>query len=40
VQYDRSVTTNQLFASLMTMFGSPTTSFGAPQFPGALSGLG
>lgn len=40
VQYDRSVTTNQLFASLMTMFGSPTTSFGASQFPGALSGLG
>jgi hypothetical protein len=33
-------TTNQLFASLMTMFGAPTDSFGAPQFKGTLSGLG
>jgi Protein of unknown function (DUF1552) len=33
-------TTNQLFASLMTMFGSPTESFGAPEFGGTLSGLG
>jgi hypothetical protein len=33
-------TTNQLFASLMTMFGSPTESFGAPQFDGTLAGLG
>jgi hypothetical protein len=40
VQYDRATTTNQLFASLMTMFGSPTESFGAPQFGGTLSGLG
>jgi hypothetical protein len=34
-----NTTTNQLFASLMTMFGSPTDSFGAPQFSGTLSGL-
>lgn len=45
IQTGRSVrysntTTNQLFASLMTMFGSPTESFGAPQFRGTLSGLG
>jgi len=40
VQYDRSTTTNQLFASFMTMFGSPTDSFGAAQFTGTLSGLG
>ncbi len=40
VQYGRSTTTNQLFASLMTMFGSPTDQFGAAQFPGTLSGLG
>lgn len=40
VQYDRSVLTNHLFASLMTMFGSPTTRFGAQQFSGTLSGLG
>lgn len=33
-------TTNQLFASLMTMFGAPTDSFGAPEFGGSLSGLG
>jgi hypothetical protein len=39
VQYDRSATTNQLFASLMTMFGSPTESFGAPQYTGTLSDL-
>jgi hypothetical protein len=40
VQYGRSTTTNQLFASLMTMFGSPTDSFGAPEYDGVLSGLG
>lgn len=40
VQVGRSTTTNQLFASLMTMFGSPTDQFGAAQFPGTLSGLG
>lgn len=40
VQYDRSATTNQLFASLMTLFGSPTNGFGAPQFTGTLAGLG
>ena len=32
-------TTNQLFASLMTMFGSPTNTFGASQWTGTLSGL-
>jgi hypothetical protein len=31
--------TNQLFASLMTMFGSPTTTFGAPNWTGTLSNL-
>ncbi len=35
-----NTTTNQLFASLMTMFGAPTDRFGAPQFSGTLSGLG
>jgi hypothetical protein len=35
-----NTTTNQLFASLSTMFGAPTESFGAAQFPGTLSGLG
>jgi hypothetical protein len=35
-----NTTTNQLFASLMTMYGSPTESFGAPEFSGTLSGLG
>ncbi len=39
VQY-RNTTTNQLFASLMTMFGEPTQNFGDPQLKGALSGLG
>lgn len=39
VQY-RNTTTNQLFASLMTMFGAPTEGFGDPQFKGTLSGLG
>jgi hypothetical protein len=38
VQYNKA-TTNQLFASFMTLFGSPTESFGAPQFKGTLSGL-
>lgn len=32
-------TTNQLFASFMTMFGSPSQGFGDPQFKGTLSGL-
>jgi hypothetical protein len=40
VRYNSSPTTNQLFASLMTMFGSPTDRFGAAQFSGTLSGLG
>jgi hypothetical protein len=39
VRYGTSTTTNQLFASLMTMFGSPTEQFGATQFTGTLSGL-
>ena len=39
VQYN-DTTTNQLFASLMTMFGEPTESFGAAEFGGTLSGLG
>lgn len=39
VQY-KNTTTNQLFASFMTMFGAPTESFGDPQFKGTLSGLG
>ncbi len=39
VRYNNT-TTNQLFASLMTMFGSPTNGFGAPEFSGTLSGLG
>jgi Protein of unknown function (DUF1552) len=39
VQY-KNTTTNQLFASLMTMFGTPTENFGDPQFKGTLSGLG
>jgi hypothetical protein len=39
VQFGRSTTTNQLFASLLTMFGEPTDSFGAEQFPGTLTGL-
>lgn len=39
VQY-RNTTTNQLFASLMTAFGSPTERFGNAQFSGTLSGLG
>ncbi|RYZ02728.1 MAG: DUF1552 domain-containing protein [Myxococcales bacterium] len=39
VQY-RNNTTNQLFASLMTMFGAPSEGFGDPQFKGTLSGLG
>jgi hypothetical protein len=39
VQYSRT-TTNQLFASFMTMFGSPTDRFGAPEFSGTLAGLG
>ena len=34
-----NATTNQLFASLMTMFGSPTTTFGASQWTGTLPGL-
>jgi len=38
VRHQRT-TTNQLFASLMTMFGSPTESFGAPEFSGTLPGL-
>jgi hypothetical protein len=32
-------TTNQLFASLMTMFGAPTAGFGDPKFKGTLPGL-
>ncbi len=36
----QNVTTNQLFASLMTMFGAPTKSFGAPQFGGTMPGFG
>jgi hypothetical protein len=36
----QNTTTNQLFASLMTMFGAPTDSFGDPQFKGTLAGLG
>jgi hypothetical protein len=40
VRLDRGTTTNSLFASLMTMYGSPTESFGAPQFAGTLAGLG
>lgn len=32
-------TTNQLFSSLMTMFGSPTTTFGDPKYTGTLTGL-
>jgi len=39
VQY-KNTTTNQLFASLMTMFGSPTERFGNAMFGGTLSGLG
>jgi hypothetical protein len=39
VQYTSQVTTNQLFASLMTLYGAPTEGFGAPQFSGTLSGL-
>jgi len=39
VQY-KNTTTNQLFASLMTMFGAPTDHFGNTKFPGTLSGLG
>jgi hypothetical protein len=39
VQY-KNTTTNQLFASLMTMFGAPTEAFGNSQFRGSLSGLG
>ncbi len=39
VRYDRSATTNQLFASFMTMFGAPTDSFGAAEYPGTLTGL-
>jgi hypothetical protein len=39
VKYNNT-TTNQLFATLMTTFGAPTESFGAPQFGGTLSGLG
>ncbi len=35
-----NTTTNQLFASLQTMYGLPTNSFGAPQYSGTLSGLG
>jgi hypothetical protein len=35
-----NTTTNQLFASLMTMFGSPTENFGATEFGGTLAGLG
>jgi hypothetical protein len=32
-------TTNQVFASLMTMFGAPTQTFGDPKFKGTLPGL-
>jgi hypothetical protein len=39
VEYTSPTTTNQLFASFMTMFGSPTENFGAPQFSGTISGL-
>ena len=39
VQY-KNTTTNQLFASLMNMFGAPSDGFGDPQFKGTLSGLG
>jgi hypothetical protein len=31
--------TNQLFASLMTMYGAPTAGFGDPKFKGTLPGL-
>jgi Protein of unknown function (DUF1552) len=36
----QNVMTNHLFASLLTMFGAPTDSFGAAQFRGTMSGLG
>lgn len=39
VKVASNTTTNQLFASLMTMFGSPTDTFGATQWKGTLSGL-
>jgi Protein of unknown function (DUF1552) len=39
VQY-RNTTTNQLFASLMNMFGGNVQGFGDPKFTGTLSGLG
>jgi len=39
VKVAADATTNQLFASLMTMFGSPTDTFGATQWKGNLSGL-
>lgn len=39
LQY-RDATTNQLFASLLTMYGSTTETFGAPEFSGTLSDLG
>jgi hypothetical protein len=40
VKYSNNPTTNQLFVSLMNMFGSTTTTFGASQFnKGTLAGL-
>lgn len=39
VRYSNA-TTNQLFATISTMFGAPTESFGARQFSGTLTGLG
>jgi hypothetical protein len=39
VQYGRSTTTNQLFSSLMTMFGEPRETFGASQYTGTITGL-
>ena len=39
VKVANNTTTNQLFASLMTMFGSPTDTFGATQWKGTLPGL-
>ena len=40
VKYNNNPTTNQLFVSLLNMFGSPATTFGATQFnKGPLTGL-
>lgn len=34
-----NTTTNQLFSSLMGLYGEPTDTFGAPEFSGTISGL-